>query len=772
MTPDSFQAPSLEELAPLFPNYRMEAFIAQGGMGAVYLATQVSLDRQVAIKILPREFGADEEFRDSFAAEAKAMAKLNHPNLIGVYDFGEADGMPFIVMEYVAGKSLHDSSYGKQIDPLEAARIATETLRGLQHAHEHNVLHRDVKPANILLEPTHAEAKLGDFGLAMPSNESNEEASIIGTPGYAAPEVYAGQPDARSDVYAGAVILYQLLTGQLPGDPYQHPSALAPCDRRFDSLLAKALQPDPNDRHQSAAELAEAIEAIIKKPAVATPVTTGPPLTRRATPLASQKKSSAGPVIGVVAALLIIGGIAALLLSKKPEKPSTPEATQTAELTEPPTTSPEAEDFPIEKPKPLPATTQMREEVEAQEAAMAAIESLRADREKEEVRKKRRAEKKLAAANKSQETPKKSEPEEIAPVASYDHHAFLKRGRAYCVQNTQRLITEYQEDLVKNIEGLGREGRAILRDEEYLDRKTESLRKDNMELVIKKFAREGRLPKNLATEIPESLGALTWREGVVEREVRDALDKQNNLDLALEENLKPVAGKYIAGLRKEADRLESEGQTADAKILRSEATEAESTPHYFVSIAKGEYPLPPGLESNPAMIALKAKVTGHWKAEDNNAELVILSNGETFLPKPVQDGTWAIEEEQVFLIWSDRKEAISFPDEDPYSFSTYNHRARTTTIYRRLDRPSTSSQDKIVGSWIRRANDAVYNFSSNGTFNIIKWNTLGSYKLEDDVYKLATGSAKFDFTFLDDGSLQGVNTNKEGNSPFFLKRVE
>ncbi|MBT8044440.1 MAG: protein kinase, partial [Verrucomicrobiae bacterium] len=118
-----FEAPAIEELQPNFPAYEIEDFIAQGGMGAVYKARQISLDRSVAIKILPREFGEDPTFRKSFEAEAKAMARLNHPNLIGVYDFGEVDGMLFLIMEFVHGKSLFHSSHGIAIDPTQAAEI-------------------------------------------------------------------------------------------------------------------------------------------------------------------------------------------------------------------------------------------------------------------------------------------------------------------------------------------------------------------------------------------------------------------------------------------------------------------------------------------------------------------------------------------------------------------------------------------------------------------------------------------------------------------------
>jgi serine/threonine protein kinase len=329
MNSDVFQAPTFEELAPLFPNYEINAFIAQGGMGAVYLATQTTLDRQVAIKILPRHLGADPEFRESFQAEAKAMAKLNHPNLIGVFDFGEVDAMPFIAMEYVAGSSLHESSYGQQIDPEEAGRIVVATLRGLHHAHENGILHRDVKPANILLDPQ-AHPKLGDFGLAM-SNNDESDGLAYGTPGYAAPEVYEGHPDHRSDNYAAAAMFYQLLTGELPANPYQRPSQLCDCDPRFDVLFNKALQPDPDDRHHDAQDLADAIDTILTTPRsqFATSATTSRPIAapiRRATQkqLASAKSSGGGGLLVVILLLAAIGGAAFFFMNSDSEEPESP----------------------------------------------------------------------------------------------------------------------------------------------------------------------------------------------------------------------------------------------------------------------------------------------------------------------------------------------------------------------------------------------------------------------------------------------------------------
>lgn len=268
MSAESFEAPSLEYLAELLPAYEFEAFIAQGGMGAVYKARQRSLDRDVAIKILPRELGADPEFRQSFETEAKAMARLNHPNLIGVYDFGDVEGMPYIVMEYVNGKSLFHSAYNTAIDPVQAVTIVKGICDGLAHAHENGVIHRDIKPANILLTPK-AEPKIGDFGLARPAG-TDSSGIVMGTPGYAAPEItrHPDHADRRSDLFALGVVLYELLIGRCPPYDYQPPpSTVTGCDPALDRICEKAMHPVADLRYPGAEAMSAALEEWLKKPA-------------------------------------------------------------------------------------------------------------------------------------------------------------------------------------------------------------------------------------------------------------------------------------------------------------------------------------------------------------------------------------------------------------------------------------------------------------------------------------------------------------------------
>lgn len=268
MSHESFTAPTLELLAELLPAYDFESFIAQGGMGAVYKARQRSLDRDVAIKILPRELGADPEFRQSFVTEAKAMARLNHPNLIGVYDFGDADGMPFIVMEYVHGKSLYHSAWNQSIEPAQAVAIVKAICEGLAHANAQGIIHGDIKPANILMTPD-VVPKIGDFGLARPSDDVGPGLAM-GTPGYTAPEVF-NQPDlvdARADLYSVGVILHELLTGKTP-DASGYRDLVSSGDLRLDAIWQKATQDSPDHRYQSAAEMAAALASWKPGPRIA-----------------------------------------------------------------------------------------------------------------------------------------------------------------------------------------------------------------------------------------------------------------------------------------------------------------------------------------------------------------------------------------------------------------------------------------------------------------------------------------------------------------------
>ena len=309
MSNSTFEAPSPEYLDTLLSQYDVESFIAQGGMGAVYRGRQRSLDREVAIKILPREVGEDPEFRESFSTEAKAMAKLNHPNLIGVYDFGTVEDMPYIVMEYIHGKSLHDSAYNQVVDPVQAAAIVSGICDGLAHAHDHGIVHRDIKPANILLTPK-AEPKIGDSGLAH-ATESDGPGLVMGTPGYTAPEVFVdpGQAGMLADLYSVGVILHQLLSGIDPAGS-EGPPTQATGQLRLDMIWRKATQLDPSQRYPSAAAMAADLAKVASAQTAARQVVSPAPSLAPVRPLASARKGSGGALkialAGAVGVALVI----------------------------------------------------------------------------------------------------------------------------------------------------------------------------------------------------------------------------------------------------------------------------------------------------------------------------------------------------------------------------------------------------------------------------------------------------------------------------------
>jgi serine/threonine protein kinase len=258
-----FKAPEPAELSALLPGYEVSSLIGCSEMGAVYLARQTKLDRHAAIKILPREFGADPQFRSSFEAEAKAMARLNDPNLIRVYDFGEVDDFLYIIMEAVDGKSLFRSAHGIAIEQREVARLIHGICEGLAHAHEVGIIHRDIKPSNILLD-SNKRPKIGDFGLARPIDSAAGEDIHVGTPDYTAPEVMVDPANAgkRSDVFSTGVILYELLTGELPGKNFVPPSQLQEVDPRFDKIVRRALHPAPAMRFADAGEMAKEVGSL------------------------------------------------------------------------------------------------------------------------------------------------------------------------------------------------------------------------------------------------------------------------------------------------------------------------------------------------------------------------------------------------------------------------------------------------------------------------------------------------------------------------------
>jgi aminoglycoside phosphotransferase (APT) family kinase protein len=268
--PVSADVPTAAEVDRLIPELEVLELIGHGGMGVVYLARQPKLDRRVALKLLSPRFAADPTFAERFDREARSLARLNHPNVLGIYDKGRVGDHYYLVLEYVEGTSLRELVGSEPLGTEQAIDVARQVCQALQFAHERGIVHRDVKPENVLVDED-MRVKLADFGLAKLVDSPVGEASltltkqVMGTPHYMAPEAVrrgSGEADPRGDVYAVGVILYEALTGQLPLGRFQAPSMLGHGDARLDEVVLRALASDPASRHASAAELDRALAGL------------------------------------------------------------------------------------------------------------------------------------------------------------------------------------------------------------------------------------------------------------------------------------------------------------------------------------------------------------------------------------------------------------------------------------------------------------------------------------------------------------------------------
>ncbi|HEY5232088.1 MAG TPA: serine/threonine-protein kinase, partial [Verrucomicrobiae bacterium] len=319
-----FNPPPVAELAAKFPQLEILELIGQGGMGAVYKARQRQLDRIVALKILPPGIGDEPAFSERFAREAKALAKLNHPNIVTLYEFGSsgresaqiehqvaqgsqsrltsaATPIYFFLMEFVDGVNLRQLLQAGRIFAREALAIVPQICDALQFAHDQGIVHRDIKPENILLD-RRGRVKVADFGLAkivgdvgqasrlsQTSEKSapqggqaektetgatpvlrdlTDAGKVMGTPNYMSPEQKEnpGEVDNRADIYALGVVFYQMLTGELPGKKIAPPSTKVQIDVRLDEIVLRALEKNPELRYQQVSEVKTCVENILTNP--------------------------------------------------------------------------------------------------------------------------------------------------------------------------------------------------------------------------------------------------------------------------------------------------------------------------------------------------------------------------------------------------------------------------------------------------------------------------------------------------------------------------
>ncbi len=265
-----FVPPAAVELALHFPQLEILALLGQGGMGAVYKARQTKLDRLVALKVLPPEVARDSAFAERFTREARSLARLSHPHIVTVHDFGDVNGLYYFTMEYVAGRNLRGLLQEGPLPPAQARSLVLQICEALQYAHDEGLVHRDIKPENILLDGK-GRVKIADFGLAklvgltptyLTLTGTHE---VMGTLLYMAPEQMkqAHGVDHRADLYSLGVILYEMLTGELPLGRFAPPSRKAGVDERLDEVVLKALAREPAERYQDAAALKQDVEAAL-----------------------------------------------------------------------------------------------------------------------------------------------------------------------------------------------------------------------------------------------------------------------------------------------------------------------------------------------------------------------------------------------------------------------------------------------------------------------------------------------------------------------------
>lgn len=264
---ETWEIPDIEEMIMLFPEFDSFSFLARGGMGAVYKARQINLNRWIAIKVLPPEIGRQPLFASRFQREAEALASLNHPGIVTIHDFGVRSEFYFFVMEYVPGDSL--ATYLKQkgeLDFSSAQKIMLQLCNILSYAHQQGILHCDLKPENIFFSADSQQVKLMDFGISQMLTDEHKDHIIAGTPSYMAPELllHHASPTPQSDVYALGVIFYQMLAGKLPSSFHQ---CYLPSDiclnlpAKIPGIIVRALSIKPEKRYANMDNFAKVIRS-------------------------------------------------------------------------------------------------------------------------------------------------------------------------------------------------------------------------------------------------------------------------------------------------------------------------------------------------------------------------------------------------------------------------------------------------------------------------------------------------------------------------------
>ncbi len=603
----TFTAPDISQLTPLFPGYEIVNLIATGGMGAVYRAVQKSLDRTVAIKILPQEFSKDAAFCAGFEAEAKAMARLNHPNLIGVYDFGEVEGMLYIIMEYVPGKSLFHSAHGIAIDPTEVIRLITGVSNGLAHAHENGIIHRDIKPSNILLD-LNAQPKIGDFGLARPvENKVQEGEEIFGTPHYTAPEVVNSPHSVghRADIFSVGVLLHELLTGRLPAEDRRPASVIIGCDPRFDAIIRRATNPIPEGRYASTADIAKDLLAIsssagprlLRSPAPVSPMRKGvpvpsvkspsnqPPIRPGRSTAAPQSNPPSG-LVGIVSLLVLIA-VVWIIHSCVSNKQTTQSVapTENTPANPPPVTPADIREAMKPNPKPKP-------EPKHESVPVPTPEPMPAPKPEFPPKPDKNPDPNAGVGTKPQPAPN---------IPSFDSADFIARNQKIVQAQATLLVAKHTKDLKNNFWDFEKSGQFVIR---RLP-KGRAFSENRFNATVGNWKNTSGLIQKILDE------ELTIIPGISACHT-EYLEKQTSIDRAFDKDLSQLAAAYVRKLESQLEPLKAAHDTPAIALLQEEIDKARDEKQYFAPLLPAPPPSP-----------------GDSKMKDPNKETMDPSDGDS-----------------------------------------------------------------------------------------------------------------------------------------------
>ena len=586
MTDDllTFESPSPENLSELITGYEVNTLLSSSIRGSLYKARQISLDREVTIRVLPPAIGQNPTLRAAFESEAKTMARLNAHNLVDVFDFGDIDGMLFIIMERVPGRSLDAIIEGDHaVDQQEAVRLMADVCHGLHHAHEEGIVHRALNPRNILLN-SDAEPKVVDFGLA---KLISQQTTATNNP-YAAPETLDPNipVDRRADIYSAGMVLYDMIVGHLPEGLYAPPSSIAKCSPEIDAIIENAIQPDPNRRYASAQDMAQELESFLKKTGqpqtqqnMRTLVTgTGIPGSVRSISrpiVVPPPQSSNAPIIVVLllVALMAVGGLFLIKNASQPQKdpvkkppttikPSTPNTQFPKPSAKPPQKNPSKRLESFNKPT---STNQQN-----------SLAKRHTSNHQGDLAKKPDQHKPITPLKTNSLKPPQTE---LRQIPQFEREKWLNQARLTMQKKAERNLIAYDKALLKNIESFERDVKRMIR---RLDRGERKYAESEAEAAFKKLEETGRLPDEMPEDTP-------W--AIIES-FREAINDQKKIDIKFAEQFARLRVTYVQGIDLKIKQLKKEGNHEHAKALSEEIRATQADLNRFIRILRNEDPDP------------------------------------------------------------------------------------------------------------------------------------------------------------------------------------